>query len=937
MAYVVPQVKVFQEFTQAPSVIVDPLRAFVIGPNYFTSRYEDGDGLLGQYDPTLDEEFAWPNRPAGAVVDQSFTKVHVKDALLRYYSNLAGDTADEIRALTGYTNRIRAEAVNFKANGDDWPLSDGFNNRDVQIDDVVRVYANVNGTLHELWTRITGIVADLSTPEVASAATADVDNVSAESASGAGGADLDNTGARDIDDGSIAGYDGLADGFVSESYTIEITTASIGGVGALARVTSDSGTDDDTDVPITASGQSIGTRGLTFDWSGSGEWEVGDVFTVSASQDYTAPSVTGGGEFDSDRDTTYIITVTKGGQDGVAEISISTTNGLDISGPHVVDEDAGISIGTKGAEITFNVTGALQLIKGERWYLACTGRTSEGYKTLVLADSLPAAIRAPYVLTGLGDSSSSSVGAPNDVNLQLFVRRTIQLPRENFPDAPAVNWSQGATQISIKADAKVYQSDFVDSDGNLVALAIDADSDGLYSQVYVTYRALVQTYASGIDALSSIADVEDALGEVSVDNPLALGVWYALRNSNGTPVRFMAVPTNDLDGYSLALDKASGRRDLYTIVPMTRDAQILSAIAAHVDASSSADNNQWRIAFFNSLSSSLEALIDVGENYPLGGTSTYEEDDLIANVTADPDTSETQYTIVEWDDAAYTPSGGFVDMGARAGDIFRTNYQGDGFGNETYEDYVIDAVISNQILRLVSGPASSINVARKFSLHRSLTRSEEAIAYGEKSAVFANRRIYHVWPDVIENESGVQIDGVYLCAAIAGLISGVVPQQGLTNVAIEGFSEVSRTTEYFSFSQLNEMAERGTWIVAQDHASGTIYTRHQLSTNMTSVDTRELSITKSIDAISFVYYSALAPYIGRANITPRFLQQLDREIRGTADFLKARGATPTLGGLLIEAELLELRQDEVNLDHVVVGLRITPPRPANVIELHLVI
>lgn len=932
MAYVVPQVKVQQEFTTTPAAILNPQRAFVIGPNFFLTKYADGEGLLGQYDPSSDEAFSWPNRPAGAVVDQSFTQVNVKDALLRYYSNTSGDAADEILNLSSHKNRVRAEAVNFKANGDSYPLAAALNGRDVQIGDVARVYANVGGTLYEKWTRVTGLVTDYATPTVAGTGTADPGNeTDTLVAGGTGTDDPGNTGSRSVVGVAVSGYDGLEDGYASETYTIEITTASSGGVGALAAVTSASGTDDASDVAISSTGQEIGSRGATFDWNGSGEWEVGDTFTLEVRQAYAPPTAVGGGTFDSDSNTTYIIEVTKGGVSGTAEISISTINGLDVSGPHVVTEDVAVSIGTKGATITFTVTGTLRLIKNEKWYLACTGRTAEGYKTLVLADDLP----DPLLYAAPPESSSSE--AQVDLNLQLFVRRDIVLPRENFPSAPDVNWSQSGTQITLKAGAQVYQSDFVDTDGDSVALALDADSDGLYSKVYVTYRALLQTYASDISSISDISEVESVLGEVSVDNPLALGVWYALRNSNGTEVKYMAVPTNDLAGYLECLDKATGRRDLYTIVPMTRDADVQSAIAAHVDAMSTADRGQWRIAFFNSDSSALTALIDVDETYPVGGDSEYAEDDLLATVVDDPDSVGTQYTLVTWDATAYPAGGGFVDMGVRAGDVFRTNYRGDGYGNTTYEDYVVDTVISNQSLRLVSGPPQAISVARKFSLQRSLTRNEEAIAFGEKSAAFGSRRVFHVWPDVIEDASGEQIPGFYACAAIAGLISGVVPQQGLTNVAVEGFSDVTRTTDYMSESQLNEMAQRGTWIITRDPDSGQIFTRHQVSTDMTDVNTRELSVTKNVDAISYTFLNNLKPFVGRANVTPRLLVQLQRTVYGTVDFLKAQGVTPTLGGMLVSAEITELRQDTINLDQVVIVLNIAIPYPANVIELKLVI
>lgn len=955
MSYVVPQVKVFQEFIATPAAIANPLRAFIVGPNFFLQKFENGDGLLGQYDPNNDTAFSWPNRPAGAVVDQLFTKVTVKNALLRYYSNTAGVLTDEVKAVVSEPNRVRAEAVNFKASGVTWPLNVGLNNRDVAIGDLAHVFANVSGSTVELWSKITDIVVDKSVSSVA-APTADAGNQPSSLEGGSGSDNVSNTGGRSVATGTnFHGYDGLVDGHAVETYTLEITTASISSVGALAKVTSASGTDDATDVSIVTVGQIIGSRNGQFSWGGVGDWSVGDKFTITFTQDFKAPEVRVSGSFNSDADTTYIVEVTKGGRTGIAQVSVSTTNGLDVSGPHVVNDNIEFAIGTKGVKFAFfgfqggsSSSGGAPggplvipgdgLLKGDKWYVVATGRADQGFKTLVFADNLPVVLQARQTgVDGQGLIMSSSLIAAVDMNLELFVVRTITLPRENFPDAPNTNWEQSDTQITINANANIFDSDFVDNNGNQVALALDADSSALYSSVYTTYRALLQTFSNDVSTITSIADVVTTLGEISTDNPLALGVWHALRNSNGTSVKYMSVATNDNVGYSATLDKATGRRDLYTIVPMTKDGTIQNTIAGHVDALSAPAEGQWRIAIFNRDSSALSSLIDLGELFPLGGITAYVANDLIATVSDDPDASGIQFTIVQWDGAVFPVGGGFVDMGVRAGDIFRTNFAGDGFGGSSFEDYVIDKIVSNQQLRLVSGPGAASTVARKFSIQRSFTKDEEATEYGKKAGAFSARRIYMVWPDKIEDAAGVQIDGFYAAAAIAGLISGVVPQQGLTNVALEGFTAVTRTTDYFADTQLNIMAGSGVWVIAQDPDTGEIFTRHEVSTDTTDLKKRELMIVKNVDAISFTFLSQLEPLIGRSNVTPRMLIQLRRQVLGTIDFLKAQGSTPSLGGQLIGAEIVELRQHAVNLDQVVIELNLTAPFPLNVIELHLVV
>jgi hypothetical protein len=81
-----------------------------------------------------------------------------------------------------------------------------------------------------------------------------------------------------------------------------------------------------------------------------------------------------------------------------------------------------------------------------------------------------------------------------------------------------------------------------------------------------------------------------------------------------------------------------------------------------------------------------------------------------------------------------------------------------------------------------------------------------------------------VWPDFAE-DSGTVMAGYFVAAALAGLSSGVLPHQGLTNVEVGGLTALPRTSR-FNRTQLNSMAVQGAWIVAQDPISGDIFTAH---------------------------------------------------------------------------------------------------------------
>lgn len=65
----------------------------------------------------------------------------------------------------------------------------------------------------------------------------------------------------------------------------------------------------------------------------------------------------------------------------------------------------------------------------------------------------------------------------------------------------------------------------------------------------------------------------------------------------------------------------------------------------------------------------------------------------------------------------------------RAGDILRCLYAGDGFGNASYSEFQIDAVLSEDSLRLMSGPAAPVTVPQKIEIWRNLAKADIAASW----------------------------------------------------------------------------------------------------------------------------------------------------------------------------------------------------------------
>jgi hypothetical protein len=940
--YVLPQVLVFQDFTTQPAVAANPLSAHISGGHAQLIRYADDDerqfGLLGLYDNADDASYAWPSRSAGGVIDQSYSKLFIQNALLQYFVDPLS-SGSSISVVAGHANRVRAANVNFASNGV-YARDEDLYDRDVQVGDVVRVRGIPSGPGNDgnpatLWTFVKSLVAD-QLAAVIGEAVADDSNAATQSLS----ATITQTaGAENCVVATVDGsaYNGLAAGRTSETYVITVLDSSIDGdfTTARLRVSSGSGTDDQAEVTPAASGDdtAIGTRGLTvsFDTDDSsacsqsavndnvspGDLIAGQKFTVTVAQDFTATAVDSGGGYDDREDTTYIVTVTKGGSySSGPQVSVSTTNGIDQSGPHTVSgSGVEISIGTRGVTIEFSASAGLN--KGDRFYVPVQGIGSGPIRTIVLGQNL-----------------DQHFAAEDEVGIELYIRKpVIEVTAERLGMAPLTNWDQSETEITLRSGIVAYDSSWTNS-GVAMPLEVYSSADLNYGVAYVEYRSWLSELAYKVNSISDVADLDDIAGPLTPDNPLKWGVFKALSNSNGTPVLYTAVTNpDDVEEWGEVLEALLSRDDAYGLVPLTRNPTVLSLFQAHVNSSSAASEGLWRVAWFNLSAIPEIPVVSAGSNVPnhLDATTT-DGQAVLAVFEDDGFTSGTQYTIVRVPAA----NSAFLANGVRPGDIVRALYTGDGFGRFTYSEFVVDEVQSENQLRVKVGPGAPQSVPAKIEVWRNLAPVEEAEEIGRVAGAYNDRRVRATWPDRIESSGTVQ-EGYFLNAALAGLSSAVLPQQGLTNVGITGFSSTQRTNDKFNKPQLDAMAVRGVWIVRQQ-TTGEIYTRHAITTgSYEDINQREEMLTRNVDSISYRFKDYFEPFIGVTNVTPAMRDVILGGMAKLIRLLQTERSTSQLGGQLIEATIDRFFVSEVFKDRYVAYINLQVPYALNTIELHLVV
>lgn len=515
-----------------------------------------------------------------------------------------------------------------------------------------------------------------------------------------------------------------------------------------------------------------------------------------------------------------------------------------------------------------------------------------------------------------------------------------------------------ATSLAGAATATRPSSDLIiESDGTAELKAeLLRDTQGLpvlaSANVYLSYMAVredITALASNPALLkfNNTSDLTASLAPVTTDNPLALGLYFALLNAPGTQVVGIGVdavsddaPFGTVEAFTRAAEFLE-TFEVYGIAPLTHDQTVAQVFNTHVTVMSDPANKGERIAVVNlsKPTAKLDTLVSSGTNGNTSGSSGLIFDTGVASLPAlllnagiDPTT-----TIPVED-------GVFLDIASDAKHYSVTSISGgvvtvkvSGFAPGENDD----GFYSTTALNVPPLPAQLISEAfavriRGASLVTSAgTPDKQGIAetYAGMAGTFQNRRLWNIVPDqcgaTLEGVEQV-IDGFYMAAAVVGMIAQQKPQQSFTNFPMTGFTRVIGANDFFSEKQLNIIAAGGNYIVVQDVQGAPLTSRMALTTDMTSIETRTDSITKVVDFTAKFLRRGLKNFIGRFNISQGLLDSLGHVISGLLSFLQE-------SGVLIGSHLNNIIQDESAPDTVLVDITLDVPYPCNYIRLTLVI
>ena len=600
------------------------------------------------------------------------------------------------------------------------------------------------------------------------------------------------------------------------------------------------------------------------------------------------------------------------------QAKVTDSAGIDQTVTNIVNDGVVIGLGLNGGYITFPTNAQLGLTLGEIFTVLATASAPGKVQTLVLSDEVSA-----NVVPGLQADGDANL-VPDRFQSELYLmRNSVEIPAEQHDPAVApgnFNWEAEATDLTVNDAITLQDSEWVDPMGDMPYLEL------WYGDLFAQYRALLPGYSDTIYTIDDLAAVEEELGTVDPDNPLAQAVYKALENSGPSTVYFMAVATDDLAGYNGVLDRASLVDTVFSFGPATRVAAILGAVEAHVVAMSTELNKKWRIAFFGSTMPVYHDVLTPATNPGLI--------DWLATIIDDPRTPGNQYRKV-----VLTEDGDLLANMA-IGDEVRFKYSTDAWGNEVYETGAVAEVESDTVFYLVDSLAAPVVVASRIESYHPLSVAEKATALAAQSQAYYNRRCYTTFPPSL-GAYGETLTSEFAAAGVAGLCSSVVPQQGLTFTEMAGFDDLPVAYGLFNSTQLDEIAAGGTLIIMQEVANGPVFIRHQISTRAASgiLNETELSLVKNLDSICYFFSAQLAGYIGRYNVTPELLAALRTQIDSGLAYLGSLTNVGLLGPQinLEGSEIISLQQHPTLSDRIVIRVALALPPPLNVIEMHIVV
>jgi hypothetical protein len=506
--------------------------------------------------------------------------------------------------------------------------------------------------------------------------------------------------------------------------------------------------------------------------------------------------------------------------------------------------------------------------------------------------------------------------------------KTLTLKR-NLPSPDGGATVTAVVKRPTKEDA-IIESQFITANEEAVTIdknvkvstaVTDTAAQVVSATVYLSYRALRRDIANDFLTITSQSNAEAKIGSVNINNPMSVAASLIASAVSDMSYRILPIETDDANGYRQALDILSTNEDIYVIVPLTNDKDVVSAYASHCTTLSEPEKSKWRIMYASQEMPSTKVMVEINDGQLVEGST---------------------------DDECYikdTANGMFVTNNARVTDFVDIYNASNSY---QYSLQIIEVLNESVVtcsttkwMRTSEGYSEledkvtvSTQEAVKYEVVRVLDTQGVAEAISGIADSFKNKRLRLVYPDTIMlniNSVSEMVPSYYLCVTLGAMRAGYPPHQGFSTIGLSGISRVLRANNMFSDDQLADMAGNGVFWVVQDTPEELPYVLYQTTTDNTQLETAEDSCVAVVDYASRYLKINLKNVLGRYNVNTISVNYVKTVINSVLDDMTST-SYQYIGPILTGAELLKV---ETEGDKIKPTVHIEIPYPVNGVDVTL--
>jgi hypothetical protein len=477
----------------------------------------------------------------------------------------------------------------------------------------------------------------------------------------------------------------------------------------------------------------------------------------------------------------------------------------------------------------------------------------------------------------------------------------------------------------------------------LIRNSVTGDPLALSAPVYFSYEALRREVAAPFTdravSVSNFTELSANFGPLDERNPLGLGLFFALNSAGeGTVVKGVGVgevtatePKGTVVAYLEALSVLRGE-ECYFVVPFSSSKEVIDAADVHVKDMSAVENRGERVLISCPSNPTRESdtVVLSGVNAESGEPGQLDlndnpGDELVAaginpSIAIPFELADTRQLYVE-----FTVAGEVYrySVSRVSGSVLtlRSNIAAD----KNLDGFFTTGVFAES----VTGVSFSLKVRGKSLFIPGTTQLDKtryAQAVRDIAQQYANRRHLRLYPDTVTttiNGESKNVSSFYFGCSLAGSAAFEIASAPFSGRPVIGFTAVVgprlQEAQY-------DIVSAGNAVIEAPVAGGNLALRMQSTTDVSSVETREWSITKSIDAFAKAVRSTLRSRTGPFLISKGYLDQ-------TTLILSAVASTATEAGLLQYAKVESVAQDPEEKTTVGAAFVIKPYYAANYLKV----